>query len=64
MSLRFRYRTYPVPTPLWSLNGRTDRPKPVIVVAASLCHKLLNVNRLSQEDRRWPHDLFFSAAIR
>jgi hypothetical protein len=32
MSLLFPYRLYAMPGPLWSLDGRAERPRPVIHV--------------------------------
>ena len=33
MTLYYRYRRYTKPQPIVSLDGRTERPKPVIAVA-------------------------------
>lgn len=33
MSLIFPYATYPTPNPIWSLNNRLARPRPMIIVA-------------------------------
>jgi hypothetical protein len=33
MSLTFAYRVHPSPNPIWSLGGRTGRPRPVVTVA-------------------------------
>jgi hypothetical protein len=33
VTLRFRYKRHPVPHPIVSLGGRTERPKPILAVA-------------------------------
>ena len=59
MTLYYRYTRYPKPQPVVSLNGRTERPKPVITVALITAQRTVTRDGLldtGADDTIFPED--------
>ena len=66
MSLVFPYRNFPTPRPVWPLDGRVERPRPVLHVAligpSQTCARLSLLDS-GADDTIFPEDLAALAGI-